>query len=330
MVTVVIIAYNHERFIARAVESVLAQEAPFPFDVIVIDDHSDDRTVEIVQQVTRADPDRLDLRVSPVNRNDHEDFGRALDECTTPYVAMLDGDDYWIAPDKLARQVALLEDHPEFALVCHPVQLVDEDDLPQGVQPETTEARYVRDDLWSSCFVHTGSTVFRRAAYSTLPAWYYDSEFGDWELFLLLTRQGDIAVIDEAMSAYRIHHGGGWSGIEESRKAEQTHAFYDHMARAWGREFRSNRAAMQSRAATLAYRYGLDEGGRIPWRWTIEAVIRAHRPGASPHAPTRRETLALLAWQLRRARRRLSRRRRHGSRTRRPAREGGPGASGVG
>ena len=48
-------------------------------------------------------------------------------------------------------------------------------------------------------------------------------------------------------------------------------AFYDHMARAMGNEFRTNRAALQSRAGTLAYRYGLDEDAPIPWRWTIEA-----------------------------------------------------------
>lgn len=298
-VTVVITAFDHERYITQAVESVLTQETPFAYDVIVIDDCSNDRTVAALDRLAERFPGRFELRLAPVNRNDHRDFAAALDECRSPYLAMLDGDDYWTSTNKLAQQVNFLEQHREYAVVCHPVDAVDKDGHPAPLQFDRRGSHYSRDDLWAACFVHTGSVVFRRSAFDRLPDWYQESTFGDWELLLLLTLRGDIWFLDGHMSVYRLHEGGEWSGLGSRGQARQVQAFYDHMERVWGRGFSANRAATLSRAVTLAYRFG-EVGASLPaWRWLAEAVVRAgvRRPGE--HGPSRREIRRLLVWQAR-------------------------------
>ena len=127
VVTVLIMTFDHERYINQALESVLTQETEFPYDVIVIDDCSTDGTAEALHRLAERFPGRFTVRRPPANRNDLHDFGVALDDCPSPYVAMLDGDDYWTSTTKLARQVALLELHPEYALSCHAVHPINAD-----------------------------------------------------------------------------------------------------------------------------------------------------------------------------------------------------------
>ncbi|MBP9051846.1 MAG: glycosyltransferase [Ilumatobacteraceae bacterium] len=310
VVTVLIMTFDHERYINQALESVLTQETEFPYDVIVIDDCSTDGTAEALHRLAERFPGRFTVRRPPANRNDLHDFGVALDDCPSPYVAMLDGDDYWTSTTKLARQVALLELHPEYALSCHAVHPINADGTPSTTQYEHRRPRYERDDLWSACFIHAGSVVFRRSAFDRLPAWYFESTFGDWELFLLVTARGDVHFLDERLSAYRIHEGGMWSGLGSRRQADQIHDFYRHQQRAWGREFRTNRSAMLSRSVTLAFRYGEADARLLAWRWLLDAVLRAtiHRPGG--HGPTRQEIKRLLAWRVRADRDHLLRRHR--------------------
>ncbi len=307
VVTVVITTYNHEAYIAECVESVLTQQTNFPFAVIVIDDCSTDGTAAVLDDLSARHPGRLTVRRPPENRNDHHDFAAALDDSRSRYLAMLDGDDYWTSPTKLQRQVDFLDLHPSYAVCCHAVDPINVDGSPSAVRYERRRPHYCRDDLWSACFIHTASAVFRRDAFDTLPDWYYESVAGDWELFLLLTVRGDVRFFEERMSAYRIHEGGLWSGLDSRRQALQVHDFYRHQARAWGRSFRTNRVAVLSRAVTLAFRYGEAKDTMRAWRWLSEAIVRSavHRPGA--HGPTRLEVRRLVTWQLRSDRDRLLR-----------------------
>lgn len=187
----------------------------------------------------------------------------------------------------------------------HPV---DESGAASDVQYEDRRTRYSRDDLWSACFIHTGSAVFRRSAFDRLPAWYFESVAGDWELFLLLTLRGDVWFDPERMSAYRVHAGGMWSGIDSRRQAAQVHDFYRHQQRAWGRGFTRNRAATLSRAVTLAFRYGEADQRLKSWRWLTEAIARSAVHPSDAHGPSRADVKRMIAWRVRADRDHLLRR----------------------
>ncbi len=86
--------YKHERFIGQALESAVMQEADFPFEVVVGEDKSPDRTLDIVEEYRRRHPDKI--RVIARKRNlGSGNFVETYGACRGEYVAILEGDDYW-------------------------------------------------------------------------------------------------------------------------------------------------------------------------------------------------------------------------------------------
>ncbi len=93
------------RFIAQAIESVLMQETDFPFELVIGEDCSTDKTPEIVERFAALRPDViravLNKKTSDLSRN----FGATLERCRGSYIALLEGDDYWVSSSKLQKQV---------------------------------------------------------------------------------------------------------------------------------------------------------------------------------------------------------------------------------
>jgi glycosyltransferase involved in cell wall biosynthesis len=120
LVSVVLITYNHAPYIERAIESILEQETSFPVEVLISDDHSTDATREIIDRVVARyqGPHTLVVRHRNPNlgRLGMNNFITTISEARGRYVALLEGDDYWTAKDKIATQAALLEAHPDVTM----------------------------------------------------------------------------------------------------------------------------------------------------------------------------------------------------------------------
>ncbi len=130
--------YNASKFIVEAMESVLAQQTSFPYEVVVLDDCSTDGTTEIVREYVRGFPRCVRVDVAERNRNDHLQFSQEVGRSRVEYIAMLDGDDYWTDPRKLQIQVDFLDSHPECAVCFHNVEVWSD---ASGVPLETTTRR---------------------------------------------------------------------------------------------------------------------------------------------------------------------------------------------
>jgi glycosyltransferase involved in cell wall biosynthesis len=213
-VSVCMVTYNHERYIAQAVESVLAQRTTFPFEVVVGEDCSTDATRNILQDLARRHPGKVRLQLPQRNLGMMQNFVQVLSGCRGKYVALLDGDDYWTCPRKLELQTAALESHPEWAMCFHPARCVFEDGLTEPtLYPENwqrPEASLV--DLLDRNFMATGSVMFRNRLFSEVPAWFTGLQIGDWPLHILNAAHGTIGFLPDVMSVYRIHAGGIWTG----------------------------------------------------------------------------------------------------------------------
>jgi glycosyltransferase involved in cell wall biosynthesis len=231
IVTVVLTTYNHERFIAQAVRSVLDQRTGFGVELVVLDDCSTDGTQEILRAFARAHPDRIRLVLAPENKCDNEQFMAALLAARGRYVALLDGDDYWTSPDKLQRQVDFLDTHPECALCFHNVSLVaDPPTTPSRTSlPPAFPARSTLVDLLDHCFITTCSVLLRTNAVKAFPAWYPSDDCADWTLFVLAAQHGALGYLDEVMAAYRQHPGGFWTGATAAEQRHRVIAFYERL-----------------------------------------------------------------------------------------------------
>ena len=215
-VSISLLAYNHEEFIAEAIESVVLQKVNFAYEIIIGEDCSLDSTREIVLHYQRKYPDKIRVFLSKKPLNNRQsgrlNFIRNLKACRGEYVALLDGDDYWTSPHKLQKQVDYLDSDPRCAICFHDVfRLHENGSLQPWGLPSVQKERYILEDLLEGNFIPTCSTMFRNKLFDEFPEWYYETAMGDWPLHILNAHYGDIGFIDEVMGVHRIHSGGMWS-----------------------------------------------------------------------------------------------------------------------
>ncbi len=223
-VTVGILSFRHAATIRQSVESVLAQETDFPFEIVIADDCSDDGTVEIIEALQREHPDRIRLLLARENLGRHTgngrlNFIRLWRANRGRYFHLLDGDDWWTDTGKLAKQVGFLEHHPDCTLCWHRGRVIYDDDVPaegrllEEIFPpgEFAEENDLDALLWANRCL-TSSVLYRRGICDTLPDEFLHVRIGDWPLQILHARAGKAGFIDEIMSAYRFHAAGMWSG----------------------------------------------------------------------------------------------------------------------
>ena len=118
-VSVVMITYNHEKFLGQAIEGVLMQETGFPVELVIGEDCSTDGTRRIALEYATKYPN-VGRVLQPVrNLGVSRNLAATLAACRGGYVAMCEGDDYWIHPDKLQKQVSFLDANPAYVMCCH-------------------------------------------------------------------------------------------------------------------------------------------------------------------------------------------------------------------
>lgn len=118
VVSVYMATYNHELFISKAIEGVLAQQVEFPIELVIGEDCSKDRTGEIVRRYQRERPDVIRIITGTENVGMIANENRCIAKCRGKYIAFCEGDDFWHHPQKLRMQVAIMERSPDVTL-CH-------------------------------------------------------------------------------------------------------------------------------------------------------------------------------------------------------------------
>lgn len=236
VVTVLIVTYNHEGFIRRAVDSALAQHTDFPVEILISEDASTDRTREIVERYAEEFADRVRLLLSSRNLKSNEVVARGLRAARGRYVALLDGDDYWTSTRKLQTQAGYLDGHPDCALCFHNVHVARGSEVstrrwtPSHQKPVSTIA-----ELWSGNPFATCGSMMRMDCLRAVPDWY-DGFFPitDWPLYLLCAERGNVAFADEVMGVYRLHDEGLFSALPDRKKLDAIADFYRRMNRCLG------------------------------------------------------------------------------------------------
>jgi glycosyltransferase involved in cell wall biosynthesis len=230
-VTVLVTTYNHEKYIAQALDSVLMQEANFDYEVVVLEDCSTDATREIIVAYQKQHPNKIRLRLAAQNECSNKPFAEEFQASPSPYVAMLDGDDYWTSPKKLQKQVDFLKAHPECTICFHNALKIYEDQSRAPVRYNSSNLKRISalEDLWHHNFIAGCTAMLRKGALRKFPEWFYTLPYGDWPLYILCAQHGNIGYIDEILGVYRIHSGGLWSSLDSIQKLESLIAFHKSM-----------------------------------------------------------------------------------------------------
>lgn len=206
LVSVCMTAYNHEDYIAEAIESVLAQQTSFGVELVLGEDCSTDRTGPICREYAAKYPDRIRLVTSPGNVGMRANYRRTFDACRGKYVAYLDGDDWWTDPQKLELQVGLMESDPGCGMCC--TAAIDYYQATGERKPYPPERYTDFDRLLLRTTVANCTTLARReliAAYyaEVRPEEHPEWQTDDWPMWLWFAAKGRIRFIDRPTAAHR-------------------------------------------------------------------------------------------------------------------------------
>lgn len=122
-VSVYMLTYYHEKYVAQAIESVLSQKTHYKYELVISDDCSGDRTQEIIKEYQSRYPDKIRININEENIGIPSNIYKARTMCRGRYITNLSGDDYWINDDKLEKETAFLEKHPEYSAVACRIEL---------------------------------------------------------------------------------------------------------------------------------------------------------------------------------------------------------------
>jgi glycosyltransferase involved in cell wall biosynthesis len=231
-VTVLIVTYNHEEYIGSAVESVLSQQTKFPFEVLIGEDASTDGTRSIVMRYAEQFPTRIRLLLSDRNIRSNEVVARGLRAARGRYVALLDGDDYWIDIGKLQRQADFLDANPDCTAVFDNARTSVGDRLSdeRWTRPDTAARLGLAAIMEGNPFA-TCTSMMRADCVRDVPDWYADFfPITDWPLYVLCAARGELAFFDDVSGVYRLHAGGEYSNQTASAKHDATEQFYHRLA----------------------------------------------------------------------------------------------------
>lgn len=211
--------FNHGEYIHQALEGFLLQETKFPFQIVVHDDASSDNTAKVIRDYASRYP----KIIKPIIQKENL-VSRGISR--TPYVeplltgkfiALCEGDDYWIDPKKLQKQVDFMEKDPSISMSFHPANVIftglSGKTSVRNVFPHETSFSLDYALIYGGGFYPTASSLLKNEAYK----FYLDLEVrpaaGDTAIPVLAGKIGRIVYFDEVMSVYRHHKGGATKAV---------------------------------------------------------------------------------------------------------------------
>ncbi|MBN1066204.1 glycosyltransferase [Clostridium botulinum] len=227
LVSIDCITYNHEKYIAQALESFLTQKTNFNFEILIHDDASTDKTRTIVENYHRKYPDII----KPIFQEQNK-YSKGEKRISTKYnwpraqgkyIAICEGDDYWIDEHKLQKQYDYMEKNTDCSMCFHSAKISDvEKGIIGEVKPFEKSCNVSFEDmvLGGGGFCPTASLFLRKKFLENLPQYYMDAHVGDYPLQIYLTTVGNVYYYNEFMSIYRVGDCGSWSNINLNGEKE--------------------------------------------------------------------------------------------------------------
>lgn len=221
LVSVIMPAYNCEKYISTAIESVLAQQ--ISLELIIINDCSSDETEQVIHRYTSSNPNIRYFK-NETNLGASGTRNRAVKLALGKYIAFLDSDDWWEA-DKLKKQLSLIETRS--CVLCSTARaLVHPDGTPMNKTIPVIEKITYRELLKHNC-INCSSVLIRKDAALEFPMEHEDSHEDYITWLKILQKYGEACAINEPLLNYRLSSSGK-SG-SKLKSAKMTFKVYRYM-----------------------------------------------------------------------------------------------------
>lgn len=332
-VCVICWTFNHSAWIEDAMNGFCQQETRFPFVCVIVDDHSTDGEQELLNKYLEQHFELLNETVAEKEETDDYQLSFAqhksntncffavynlkynhrqvkklkkpyLDKWATvsDYVAICEGDDYWLSPNKLQKQVEILEKNQNYSMVCNRTKLfsVKQDkfigenycyDKSRTVNPKDVINR-------TGLFISTCSIIYRAVINENVPSYVAKCKVGDYPLQIMCAMRGEIYYINDTMSVYRVENSNSWMGQQKwgklSKERLEVIRSQVEMFEGFAVDFPTFRGILMDKLAEHINRnlpsrnfsvdvinqyilYFSDYINNYPMRWRIDLLIRKSR-----------------------------------------------------
>lgn len=218
LVSICCITYNHAPYIRQCLDGFFMQKTTFPIEIIINDDCSTDGTTDIIREYEAKFPDIIKPIYHGANEYSKGVRGMFATYCFPKakgkYIALCEGDDYWIDPLKLQKQVNFMEANPEYSMCCSDAKIIADDKILDWERYSKFQQIPVRDViLGGGLFVQTASLLFQRSLIESEK--YIEiagkCHVGDYPLQIFAALRGKIYWFAEKQVAYRYQSANSWT-----------------------------------------------------------------------------------------------------------------------
>lgn len=224
-VNIILITYNHAEYIRRTLESILMQKTVYDVEIIVADDSSPDNTVDIIKEYENQGSSSFTFLPKTVNLGYNLNYRRAFAACTGNYVAIMEGDDYWVQSNHLQNHVDHLEKQYGASMSYNRHIRLFSDQNREEIFDWTSDNDYelvtTEQLALGNRIGNLSCCVFRGDLIRNLDPNLFDMEIADWMLGMYMGQFGPLLYLKEVTTTYRIHDNGQWSRMDEKAQSKR-------------------------------------------------------------------------------------------------------------
>ena len=222
-ISIMITSYNLVDYIDESITSVIKQEMPCDWELLIGDDGSNDGTIEKLKKWHETDPEHISYYVNERPKTTVKDGYRAaknraslLEKASGDYLIFLDGDDCWLGIEKLKKQFAILEDQANADCSCcaHNIEayVIPEDRRYNWIREDLLDQKFSIENYWSYYYFHTNPLLFRKECKALLLDPSYRDHLNDNLITFIVLQFGKVYYLNQVYARYNMTGDGLWTG----------------------------------------------------------------------------------------------------------------------
>jgi glycosyltransferase involved in cell wall biosynthesis len=242
-ITTIILSFNHSNFIAKAIDSVIEQSGNFKHEILISDDGSKDNTLEIILKYAEKYPLSIRNISKKKNSGTSGNYKHCFKEATGDYIAILEGDDYWVDPQKINRQMEFLNKYNEASMVFSRCLLLDfntgrtRELKRQNNLPQILTADFFVKNKHLNLIVNLSTVMLRKTILKNIPNEVFDPHFSEISLVFYLDNFSKIGFIDKISTVYRQNANSSWFGANKINRLNREIAIRENVLKVCDKKF---------------------------------------------------------------------------------------------